>query len=191
MARWRPAKVSLQNIAVHSVLGDKSKKHGAVVMHDGSLSIASCCLASENGLGLLVHEGHVEVVKCTVKNCMTGVFLLSTGRHYQSPATVTVRDSSVTNCSQHAVYVETSAQCIASRTVILQDCTIDNCKVGVHSEGEKSTVSYNKNTSINNCNDKQKVANGGKFVAETVEPLRQVFHFSFLREQHKWTCQWV
>ena len=191
MARWRPAKVSLQNIAVHSVCGDKSKKHGAVVMHDGSLSIASCCLASENGLGLLVHEGHVEVKECTVKNCVTGVFLLSTGRHYQSPATVTVRDSSVSNCSQHAVYVETSAQCIASRTVILKDCTIDNCKVGVHSEGEKSTVSYNKNTSFNNCNDKQKVANGGKFVAETVEPLLQVFHFSFLREQHKWTCQWV
>ena len=175
------AKVSLQDINVISACGDnvtdKSKEHGAVVMQDGSLSIGSCSLASENGLGLLVYEGHVDVTECTVKNCATGVFLLSRGRHYQSPATVTVRDSSVTNCSQHAVYVKTSAQCIASKTVILKACTIDNCKIGVHSDGEKSTVSYDKNTSINKCMDKQKVANGGKFVAEAVEPPVQVFLF--------------
>jgi hypothetical protein len=47
----------------------------------------------------------------------------------------------------------------------------------VHSDGAKSTVSYDKNTSINKCMDKQKVANGGKFVAEAVEPPVQVFLF--------------
>jgi hypothetical protein len=74
--------------------------------------------------------------------------------------------------------VKTSS--FTSKTVILKACTSYNRKVGVHSDGEKSTVSYDKNTSINNCIDKQKVANGGKFVAEAVEPLLQVFLFFFL-----------
>jgi hypothetical protein len=120
-------------------------------------------------VGLAVNSGDVHVTRCTIKNCMTG--LINAGMSDKSSATVTVRDSTVTNCREYAVFVNTNHfKCIADRTVILKDCKIDNSEIGVQSEGEKSKVSYDKNTSISNCNEEQKVVNGGKIFAEVTTP---------------------
>jgi len=149
-----------------SVIGPCGR-HGLVLDHCAQESVVKDIEIKDCGLtGLASNGGDADVTKCTIKNCETG--LVHAGAHKRS-ATITVRDSSVTNCTEHAVHSQASIG-IGDRTVILKDCAIDKCKIGVLSQGEKSTVSYDKNTSISNCNDEQKVVDGGKIVAEVTTP---------------------